>query len=786
VSTIERTEAAPVDLQAVHPRIRPATTAGRVLVRRPADAVALAAATILLIVLAGRAGTMTTVDESLVGLIGSIPAGLRALFVDIYRLGSLWMVAVVAGVALWRKYTALAVTVTASGLLSWIVAPLLRAWIDSGPAAAFPLGRIAVFTAAVTVTVPYLARPWRMVSVVTLAGLAVSAVYLGAGLPLDVAGGAVVGFAVAKAVQLVVGGPANRPTTTEVRAALARLAVDVVDVVEADSKWTIAAEMVATTPDDRRLLVRVLGRDQRDLSLIAKSWRWLNQKDYEPNFFVTRVSEVEHEAYVMLLARRAGAPVPDVVAAGRAGENAALLIEEYSEGRPVDRLAPQEITERLIAEMWAALAKLRDARIAHGALSADRFVARADGGVWLTDFSTATASATSDRLDRDVADLLATTAVLVGPERAVAAARHALGADGLRASLPYVQTVVISVPTRRAIPKRSKLLDRVRDAGAASLGEKAPERVQVRRVTSKDILMAAGTFLGINALLAQIGSLSDIGDALAHANWWWVLLAFTFTLLTYPAVAVNLMASLPNRLPFARVTELQLACKFTNLMAPADMGSQAVTIRFLQNQGVDAAAAVTSNAATSLLGAVSDLTLVFIGVQAGGFALDTGGLPDGLGRTILIVLATVVVASIVVFRVPKLRDWARPHLRQAWATLKGLFTSPRRTLVVLLSGAGSTLLFTMCLSACLEAFGMHLPLATLLVVNWSASTVANLTPVPGGMGVTEAGLIAGLAAAGIPPDQAVAATMTHRFLTFWIPPIGGWFALRDLTESKYV
>jgi uncharacterized membrane protein YbhN (UPF0104 family) len=54
------------------------------------------------------------------------------------------------------------------------------------------------------------------------------------------------------------------------------------------------------------------------------------------------------------------------------------------------------------------------------------------------------------------------------------------------------------------------------------------------------------------------------------------------------------------------------------------------------------------------------------------------------------------------------------------------------------------------------------------------------------MGVTEAGLIAGLAAAGIPPDQAVAATMTHRFLTFWIPPIGGWFALRDLTESKYV
>jgi len=217
VSTIERTEAAPVDLQAAHHRVGATTTARRVLVRRPADAVALVAATLVLIVLAGRAGTVTAVDESLIRLIGSIPTGLRGVLVDIYRLGSVWTVAVVAGLALWRKCTALAVTVTASGLLAWVVARLLRVWVDSGsPSAAFPLGRVAVFAAVVTVTVPYLARPWRIVSAVALAGVAVSAVYLAAGLPLDVAGGAVVGFAVAKAVQLAIGGPANRPTTTEV------------------------------------------------------------------------------------------------------------------------------------------------------------------------------------------------------------------------------------------------------------------------------------------------------------------------------------------------------------------------------------------------------------------------------------------------------------------------------------------------------------------------------------------------------------------------------------------
>jgi hypothetical protein len=83
VSSIERTEAAPVDLRAAQPGTR---TADRARVRRPADAVALVAATILLVFLARRAGTVSAPDESLIRLIRTIPTGLRGVFVDIYRL----------------------------------------------------------------------------------------------------------------------------------------------------------------------------------------------------------------------------------------------------------------------------------------------------------------------------------------------------------------------------------------------------------------------------------------------------------------------------------------------------------------------------------------------------------------------------------------------------------------------------------------------------------------------------------------------------------------------------
>jgi uncharacterized membrane protein YbhN (UPF0104 family) len=45
-------------------------------------------------------------------------------------------------------------------------------------------------------------------------------------------------------------------------------------------------------------------------------------------------------------------------------------------------------------------------------------------------------------------------------------------------------------------------------------------------------------------------------------------------------------------------------------------------------------------------------------------------------------------------------------------------------------------------------------------------------PVPGGGGVVEAGLIAGLTSAGVPQDQAVAAVFIQRLFTAYLPRSG--------------
>jgi len=86
--------------------------------------------------------------------------------------------------------------------------------------------------------------------------------------------------------------------------------------------------------------------------------------------------------------------------------------------------------------------------------------------------------------------------------------------------------------------------------------------------------------------------------------------------------------------------------------------------------------------------------------------------------------------------------------------------------------AGSTpaqLLVILALGASLHAVGARASFAPLVAVNTLATLIGSAVPVPGGAGVVEAGLIAGLTAAGIPGDQAVAAMLIQRFFAAYLP-----------------
>ncbi len=218
-------------------------------------------------------------------------------------------------------------------------------------------------------------------------------------------------------------------------------------------------------------------------------------------------------------------------------------------------------------------------------------------------------------------------------------------------------------------------------------------------------------------------------------------------------------------------------------------------MRFFQRQGLDAPAAISAGAidSTARWAVKGALFLVCLPFAAGDFhkptSSDGGGHADVVWIVLICVLVIAVVLAVVTL-VPRVRrlatESARPHLVTMWKDIKAIAVEPRKIAYVLGGSLGSQVLIAMCLGASLHSVGEHASFATLIVVLTLAAAIGGAVPIPGGAGIIEVGLIAGLTAAGIPQDQAVAAVFIERLCTAYLPPIWGWATLVWLRRSDYV
>lgn len=140
--------------------------------------------------------------------------------------------------------------------------------------------------------------------------------------------------------------------------------------------------------------------------------------------------------------------------------------------------------------------------------------------------------------------------------------------------------------------------------------------------------------------------------------------------------------------------------------------------------------------------------------------------------------------------VPTLRHWlrnaVRPQLKEVFAELGDLAKDPRRSAIIVLGCAATTLGAALALWASIEAFGGGTTFVTVTVVTMIGGTLAAAAPTPGGVGAVEAALIGGLAAFGLPASIAVPSVLLYRVLTCWLPVFCGWPILRWLTEKDMV
>jgi len=144
-----------------------------------------------------------------------------------------------------------------------------------------------------------------------------------------------------------------------------------------------------------------------------------------------------------------------------------------------------------------------------------------------------------------------------------------------------------------------------------------------------------------------------------------------------------------------------------------------------------------------------------------------------------------VAAIAVVLIVPSIRRRVFGYVRQmkdAFVVLR----MPSRLLELFGGNLGSEILFAITLAMVTRGFGYELPLSQFLLINSVVSLFGSLIPVPGGIGVMEAGLTWGLTKAGIPQDTAFAIALTHRMITFYLPPIWGFMSYQWLIKHHFL
>jgi glycosyltransferase 2 family protein len=440
--------------------------------------------------LAARHGHVFAFDADLFRLVNQLPGALGGPLLVVMQLGALAAVPALAAVALAGRRPRLARDLVLSGGLAWVLARVVKDLVGRARPAAlidgvveravntglgYPSGHVAVAAALATAAGPWLPRPARRVAWWVVGLVALGRMYAGAHLPLDVVGGAALGWAVGAAIHLALGAPGGLPTAAAVLEGLrtAGIEPDTVQPVGADARGSVP--FVVRGRDGQQWFVKAIGREQRDADLLYKLWRWAAFREVEDETpFATAKQAAEHEAYIGLLAARAGVRTPAVVTTAPTGDGPVLLIQRHVAGQTLDRLNAAQVDDRLLAAVWAEVGRLRAAGIAHRDLRRANVLVDPDGQPWLLDFGFAEAAASPRRLAGDVAELLTSLACLVGADRAVQGATGILGVEAIAQALPLLQPAALAAATRADLKTQPRLLAELRQRAAAAAGTDPP------------------------------------------------------------------------------------------------------------------------------------------------------------------------------------------------------------------------------------------------------------------------------------------------------------------------
>jgi glycosyltransferase 2 family protein len=598
------------------------------------------------------------------------------------------------------------------------------------------------------------------------------------------------GRAIGLAVRYAAGSASQRPSATEIAAALASRDSAAADMaVAAIRRVTQSSAGVegsrhykVVTRDGGQLDVVVFDRDQQAAGLFYRLYRLVRVRRQVARGVPLSVERtVERQALLSYATQDADVPTPRLRTVVRVGPEAAVLAYEHCEGTTLAERGG--CTDAELRCVWDTVTRLHAGHVAHRGLTAEHILFTPDGRVMLLDPGDGDVAASELQVRLDLAQLILELALYVGPDKSAQLAVEKVGADALAGVVPLLQPVALVRSTRHALRRRRDVLPALRKALQTAVPSDEVVPVQLERIRARTLVTLVASVAAVYLLAGELAQ-NSLGRLFTSVDWRWGLAALALSVLTYVGAALSVSGFVAQRLGFVRTMLVQLASSFVTLVTPAAVGGVALNVRFLQRRKIPSPVAVASIAVSQVVA----LTLHILLLAVFGAIAGTGSKsPINPPKWSYFVVAGLLVLAGAVLAFPAGRRLVRarvsPTFGQVLPRLLEVAQDPRK----LIEGVGGALLLSLayiaCLAACVAAFGGSVPIAKIGVVYLTGSALGSIIPTPGGLGAVEAALTAGLTAAGVPGGVAAGAVLLFRLLTFWLPVPLGWVALHYLERE---
>jgi uncharacterized membrane protein YbhN (UPF0104 family) len=306
------------------------------------------------------------------------------------------------------------------------------------------------------------------------------------------------------------------------------------------------------------------------------------------------------------------------------------------------------------------------------------------------------------------------------------------------------------------------------------------KRVAVRQLVTSIVFAAA-----LLSLLLAVPPLRRVIDEIGSLTPGWVVAAVALELASCASFVV-IFRRFFDRVPSDTARRLAWTEMGSGALVPGGgVGALAVGGWLLHRAGMSTKRIVERSSGLFFL--TSATNILFLCGAGVALAFGVAG-PHDAARDALPVIAAVALTA-AVLTLPRLmgRGVLRPRGRTALLRefVAGITEAERALLRPnwrLLGAIGYLGFDIAVLWATFKAVG-YTPDAAPLILAYILGYLADLIPVPGGIGVLEGGLAGALVIYGAPATQATAAVLVYHAVAFWIPSLGGLAAYSMLRRQ---